>query len=116
MHNRDREIPWDVILEPGKYLTAAYPCMGWVNEIQERIKTSQKTAQIAYAHLTHYASQAYGPLINIMLEVEGSPEKVIELLKRPGIPARLKLGDQSTAQLINDPDSQENHATDSETE
>lgn len=101
LHNRDREIPWDVILEPGKYLAAAYPCMSWVNKIQERIKTNKKTAQISYDHLTHYASQAYGPLINVMLKVEGSPEKVIERLKRPGVPARLTFNEQETAKLIN---------------
>jgi phage replication initiation protein len=28
LHNRDRIIPWDVILEPGKYLAASYACMG----------------------------------------------------------------------------------------
>ena len=31
LHNRDRIIPWDVLLEPGKYLAAAYPCMDWVS-------------------------------------------------------------------------------------
>ncbi|WP_051906434.1 replication initiation factor domain-containing protein [Methylomarinum vadi] len=109
LHNRDREIPWDVILEPGKYLAASYPCMAWVNDIQERIKTTQKTAQISYEHLVHWASQAYGPLINVMLEVEGSAEKVIERLKRTGAPARLALSDQETlAQLINDPDASAN--------
>jgi phage replication initiation protein len=103
LHNRDRIIPWDVILEPGKYLAASYACMGWVSEIQERIKTTQRTASISYQHLAHYARQAYGPLINVMLEVEGSPEKVIELLQRPGIPARLQLGEHSPAEFISEP-------------
>lgn len=100
LHNRDRIIPWDVILEPGKYLAASYACMGWVNEIQERIRTTRKTATLSYQHLTHYARQAYGPLINVMLEVEGSPEKVIEILQRPGVPSRLALGEESPAAYI----------------
>ncbi|MCF6252979.1 MAG: replication initiation factor domain-containing protein [Methylococcaceae bacterium] len=95
LHSRDRVIPWDVILEPGKYVAAAYPCMAWVNEIQERIKTIKKANKISYEHLTYYAQQAYGSLINVMLKVEGSPEKVIERLKRSGIPSRLELADQS---------------------
>lgn len=112
LHNKDREIPWGVILEPGKYLAAAYPCMAWVNEVQERIKTTQKTAQISYEHLVHYASQAYGPLINVMLKVEGSAEKVIERLKRTGIPARLNLSDQEKlAELINNLDDSANDLT-----
>lgn len=100
LHNRDRHIPWDVILEPGKYLAAAYPCMRWVNVIQERIRTTQKSTTIGYRHLSFYLAQAYGKMINVMLEVEGSPEKVIELIKRPGAPARLTLGEESPAQFI----------------
>jgi phage replication initiation protein len=100
LHNRDRIIPWEVILEPGKYLAASYACMGWVSEIQERIRTTRQTATLSYRHLTHYARQAYGPLINVMLEVEGSPEKVIEQLIRSGAPARLALGEQSPAVYI----------------
>lgn len=92
LHNQDREIPWEVILEPGRFVAASYPCMAWVNEIQERIKTSQKTAKISYEYLIHYARLAYGPLINVMLEIEGSAEKVLERLRREGVPARLDLG------------------------
>lgn len=100
LHNRDRIIPWEVILEPGKYLAASYACMDWVSEIQERIRTTRQTAMLSYQHLTHYARQAYGPLINVMMEVEGSAEKVIEQLIRPGSPARLSFGDQSPASFI----------------
>ncbi|MGR9044896.1 MAG: replication initiation factor domain-containing protein [Gammaproteobacteria bacterium] len=106
LHNRDRMIPWEVLLEPGKYLAAAYGCMGWVSEKQERIRTTQQTATLNYQHLTHYARQAYGPLINVMLEVEGSPEKVLELLKRPGFPSRLELGGESLAPLVTGHDDQ----------
>lgn len=100
LHNRDREIPWDVILEPGKYLAASYACMGWVNVVQERIRTTRKTANVSYKHLSHYLSLAYGRMLNVMLEVEGSPEKVVEILKRNGAPARLELGGESLAPFI----------------
>lgn len=101
LHNRDRIIPWDVILEPGKYLAASYPCMAWVSEVQERIRTTRKTTTLGYQHLTYYARQAYGPFINVMLKVEGSAEKVIERLLRPGVPARLDLGgEQSPSDFI----------------
>lgn len=89
--NRDRIIPFEVLLEPGKYVAGAYRCTHWINEDQYRIKTIQKTAAIAYEHLVHYASVGYGSLISIMLDVEGSPEKVIEKLSRPGVPRRLDL-------------------------
>lgn len=102
LHSKDRVIPWEVILEPGKYVAASYPCMSWVSEIQERIKTTKNTNKISYDHLTHYAQQAYGPLINVMLEVEGSAEKVIERLKRTGIPARLDMAGESIKTIFSD--------------
>lgn len=80
--------------------------MGWVHLIQERIRTTRKTANVSYHHLSYYLSQAYGRMLNVMLEVEGSPEKVVEILKRNGAPARLELGGESLASLITGHDDQ----------
>ena len=91
LHNRQREIPWQVLTEPGRYVAGAYPCMRWVSGEASRIKTIQKSARISYSALVHYARQSYGPLISVMIEKEGSPEKVVEKLIRDGLPARLKL-------------------------
>ncbi len=92
MHNVDRVIPWEVLLEPGKYVAGAYPnALNWVQEEMQRIRTLQKTATLSYEHLAHYASVAYGKLINVMLQVEGSPEKVLKKLSRSGLPSRLDL-------------------------
>lgn len=92
LHSNDRVIPWEVLLEPGKYVAGSYPkATGWVQKEMQRIHTLQKTAQIGYDHLTRCASLAYGKLLNVMLEVEGSEAKVFELLKRDGIPSRLDL-------------------------
>jgi phage replication initiation protein len=108
LHNRDRVIPWDVLLEPGNYLAASYTCMDWVSEIQERIRTLQNTATISYDHLCHHAQRGYGKLINLMLQVEGSPDKVIERLKKPGVPARLVMGERSPSPLIIKTDNESN--------
>lgn len=92
LHNEDRIVPWEAVLEPGKYLAGCYPnALGWISEEQSRIRTLQKTAKIGYERMAHWASVAYGPLIGLMLHVEGSPEKVIEKLRRDGLPARLDL-------------------------
>ncbi|MFC1772404.1 replication initiation factor domain-containing protein [Pseudomonadota bacterium] len=91
LHNKSREIPWDVLINPGAYVAGAYPCTQWVSKEMNRIKTLQKEAKISYDSLTHYARLAYGSLINVMMEKEGSPEKVIETLIRDGKPARLQL-------------------------
>jgi phage replication initiation protein len=92
MHNVDRFIPWEVLLEPGKYVAGAYPkALSWVNDEMLRIKTVSETTKISYSRLTHFAGVAYGSLINVMLQVEGSAEKVIEKLIKDGIPKRLDL-------------------------
>jgi hypothetical protein len=54
------------------------------------IRTIQKQMQISYDHLTSYAAVAYGPLLNVMLKVEGSPEAVLKKLHRHGTPRRLQ--------------------------
>lgn len=90
--NTDRIIPWEAVLEPGKYLAGCYrKALGWISEEQSRIRTLQKTADIGYDSLTYWASVAYGKHIGLMLKVEGSAEKVIEKLCRDGLPARLDL-------------------------
>jgi phage replication initiation protein len=92
LDNRDRIVPWEVLLEPGKYVAGAYPCMGWVKEQQSRIRT----------HLCEHARRGYGRLLGIMEKVEGGPDKVLEKLKRPGKPARLDCGGRSPAELLAD--------------
>lgn len=92
LHNVDREIPWDVLLQPGKYLAGSYPkVLGWVNTEMSRVKTIAKEGELSYDHLVHYAATAYGSLMNAMLRVEGSPEAVLHRLKRDGLPRRLRL-------------------------
>jgi phage replication initiation protein len=91
LHNKDRVIPWDVVLNPGGYVAGAYPCTAWVTEKACRIRTAKASAVINYDALVYHASQQYGALINVMLAVEGSPENVIDRLWRNGKPARLQI-------------------------
>jgi len=91
--NRDRHIPLEVLTSPGPYVAAAYDCLGWISEEACRIRTVSKTAQITYESLQHYASVAYGPLINVMMGIEGSADAVVEKLRRAGIPKRMQLPD-----------------------
>lgn len=92
--NRDRLIPWQAVLEPGKYLAGSYVnALGWISEEQSRIRTLQKTSEIGYESLTHWLSIAYGKHINAMMIKERSADKVIEMLRREGLPSRLVLPD-----------------------
>jgi len=96
LHSRDRIIPWDAVLAPGKYLAGAYPALGWVDQEQSRIKTLRKTAEISYDVMLRNARHSYGQLIEVAVAIEGSPEKAYEKLRRPGIPRRLNHPSLST--------------------
>lgn len=91
LHNVDRVIPWEVLLEPGRYVVGCYPrALGWVQDEMTRIQTIKRQSQISYEHLIGYAAIAYGPLFNVMLEVEGSADAVLAKLHRLGTPKRLQ--------------------------
>ena len=91
LHNRDRVVPWEVVLQPGRYFVGAYPnALDWVQAEMSRVATIQKQSLIGYVHLMECASQAYGALLNVMQNVEGSPEEVLKKLVRPGSPRRLR--------------------------
>jgi len=90
LHNRDREIPHDTLLHPARYLAGAYNGTSWISEASSRIETHRKTAQITLDRQIHYASVAYGRLVNVMVRKLGmTPDDVIALLMRGGVPARL---------------------------
>ena len=90
LHNKDRVIPWQAVLEPGKYVAGAYgKTLRWITEDMCRVRTARTALTVSYEHLSRAAKRSYGKLINLMLEVEGSPEKVIEKLRQDGMPARL---------------------------
>lgn len=79
LHNKDRIIPWEVLLEPGRFFVGCYPnALGWAQIEMSKIRTLQKQSKISYEHLTAYAAVAYGPLLNVMLEVEGSADAVLK--------------------------------------
>jgi phage replication initiation protein len=89
--NTGRVIPWDILEEPGRYLAGAYPkALAWVQSESSRIVTLQKQTKISYDALVGHASKHYGALIGLMREVEGSDEKVVRKLTRPGTPRRLQ--------------------------
>jgi phage replication initiation protein len=90
LHNKDRIIPWEVLLEPGRFFVGCYPnALGWAQVEMSKIRTLQKQSKISYEHLTAYAAVAYGPLLNVMMEVEGSADAVLKKLHRQGTPRRL---------------------------
>ena len=92
-HAIERAIPWNVLDRAGDYVAGAYPCLSWVSERASRIRTIKAHDAISYARLKRVGSLAYGALINVMLLREGSAERVVELLRREGVPKRLAFTD-----------------------
>lgn len=91
LHNVDRVVPWEVLIEPGRYVVGSYPkVLSWVQEEMTPIRTIRKQQQIGYDHLTATLKNAYGPMLNVMRQVEGSAEAVLKKLVRPGAPRRLR--------------------------
>lgn len=87
---QSREIPHDVVVRPSDYLAGAYPCLAYLSQRQDKVRTLKKSAEIGYARMVECLRTQYGPALNAMLRVEcGDPFAVLEQAMRPGIPKRL---------------------------
>jgi phage replication initiation protein len=92
LHNKDRTLPLGVLLRPGDYLAGGYPCLSWISESQDRIKTTRQQLKISFEHLKKYCRQSYGKLLYVMHEGLGlEPLDIVQDLSVEGIPSRLDL-------------------------
>jgi len=90
-HNQGRIIPWDILTRPGDYLAGAYPCLTFLSDRQDRIRTIQQSASINYERMVEWLKTAGGRALNVMLQVEGgNAEAVLAQVRRDGAPKRLK--------------------------
>jgi len=103
-HNKNRVIPWDVLTLPDCYAAGAYPCMSWVGQERSRIGTVKAQDAISYERMKRSASTGYGRLSNVMMEREGSAERVIAQLLVPGAPRRLAFSAQYLREHSDGPD------------
>lgn len=92
-HNVDRVIPWEVLLEPGRFLAGAYPALAWAHGAGSRIQTIRRSDEISYAHLVKHARRTNGRLVNVMMERGGDAAEVVAALRRDGVPKRLSLSE-----------------------
>lgn len=86
----DRVLPFDMLLDCGKYLAGAYPALNWISETQERIQTEKKQAVITYDKALEVVQHQYGHYLKFMLQVEGSADNVLQKIMRDGNPRRLQ--------------------------
>ena len=90
LKDKDRIIPWDILVNPSQYLAAAYPCLKYLSSIQSKIKTIRKSVSTSLDAAIHNLRNTGGKLINLMKQKEcGDAFAVVNELKREGIPKRL---------------------------
>ncbi len=89
---KSRIIPLDVLTRPGVYLVGAYPeALGFLSVLQEKIRTISKVVQISLGASIHHTRMTGGKLINLLRNLyQGDDAKVIEVLRRDGVPKRLE--------------------------
>ncbi len=91
LKDKDREIPWDVLINPSHYLAAAYPCLNYLSENQKKIKIINKSISTSMDVAVHNLRNMGGMLINLMMQqYNDDAVAVVNELKREGVPKRLK--------------------------
>lgn len=89
--NKNRAIPWEILTTPGTYLAGAYPCLEYLSEKQDKIRTLRQAGSINYACMVENLRNACGRGLNAMLHVEqGDAAAVVTQLVRDGFPKRLE--------------------------
>jgi len=89
--NKDRIIPWDILLKSGQYLAGAYQAFNYLCEEQIKLKTITKQKDMTYEQTVDWVRTAAGKALNVIIqENNGDLSAVFELVVRDGIPKRLE--------------------------
>lgn len=89
--NRDRVIPLDVLTNPDKYFTGAYPALaGMLSAAAEEVPTVRSEVKTSLANLTYHLERCYGKAIHQVLSTTGvSAAELVEEVRVVGIPRRV---------------------------
>ena len=78
------------MINPGGYLTSAYPCLEYLSIKQEKIKTRQRAETINYSRMVKWLRTTADKSLNAILQVEyGDVKTVLEHIAREDLPKRL---------------------------
>lgn len=89
LSNVDRVLPLAMLVDPASFFRGSYPCLDFVNAESSRIPTRKAQERITVAHLSHYAREAYGPLVDVLARSGATAAQVVEKLRRDAMPKRL---------------------------
>lgn len=90
LRSKSRVIPWDVLTSPATYLAGGYPCLAYLSQVQDKIRTISKAVQITLASILQHLRVVGGKAINVLMQENGEDAAVlINAIRREGIPRRL---------------------------
>lgn len=91
LHNRDRELPLDMLIDPARFLAGSYPALSFLSKVQEVIRTAREKVAITYERLRRVARTQYGKLLNFAHTALGlRPDQIFyEFCNPRGYPDRL---------------------------
>jgi phage replication initiation protein len=94
LHNRDRDIPLDALLDCNTYFAGCFPiCQELLGIEGEKILTYQEEFCITLDRLIDYCKLSYGKLVRVMRRAGYPVEEIIRLIESEGVPARLAKAD-----------------------
>lgn len=88
---KDRTIPFDVLTNPTPYFAGAFPALAFLSEVQNKIRTVKKAAEVSIGRAIDNARNSVGKLVNVLTVTLGlEPIRVVQVLRREGVPSRLE--------------------------
>lgn len=81
----DRVIPFDILINPGCYLSGAYPALNWINEEQNRIRTIREEKVCTQTKKEEWITRVAGADLALLVyleEGETEQEKAFNLINR----------------------------------
>lgn len=78
----DRELPHEMLLEPGAYLAAMYPALSWLQGKQSRIATKTREAEKSYKKTLDWLHRQCGAALAMVAAVEGGAAQAFAKLAR----------------------------------
>jgi phage replication initiation protein len=90
LHNVDRELPSEILVNPSPYFAGMYPCFeALVAMAGSRIATEQKQGETSLARLMECLRASYGKAIYVARIQSHDHVDLFEQMSQPGVPRRL---------------------------
>lgn len=87
----DRVIPFDALLHPGQYLSAAYPALSWLSERQERILTTKKQTEASVDKAFKWLRHQCGTYVHSLVQLFGVETFLAEVSRNDKLPKFMNL-------------------------